>query len=77
MEASLGRQREELKAGQERADQWAEGGSASVGRWRELLHSPWGLEGREVGEKNCIKWFPCNSVFCRIQATFRPQDTET
>lgn len=50
VEALLGKQRGELKGGQERAGQWAEGESAFGVRWRGLLHSPWGLEGSEVWE---------------------------
>lgn len=46
VEALLGRLPGELREGQERADQLAEGGSAFVVHWRGPRHLPWGLQAR-------------------------------
>lgn len=51
VEASLGRQQEEQKAGRETVVRWAEEESAFAVCWRGLLRSPWGLERSEGEEK--------------------------
>ena len=51
VEALLGRRQGEQMGVQERVYQWAEGESTFGVRWRELLHSPLGLEGSSVRGK--------------------------